>query len=129
MKTDVLAARCFLVLLLVPAWAGADVIPVGGDEFRTPGRFDPLRQRLNEHPRAVDRADAFCDGRPAGAACEVPGSPFAGGGAGVCTRRANLVDERIDETCVPRVAPVIDRGLPNCPWQPEARFCTRRPYG
>ena len=130
MKTSGLTARCFFVALLsISAWAHADLIAIGGDEQRTPGRFDALHKRLAEHPNAVDRADAFCDGRPAGATCVVPGSAFDGGGAGVCMRKANLVDERIDETCEPRVTPVINRGLPSGPWQPEASFCARRPYG
>lgn len=69
-----------LFLLLLPAKALADVIPVPLS-WRMHDQDGPL---LNtEYYHVVDR---YCDGRKVGDLCEVPGSPLEWAGKGTCER-------------------------------------------
>lgn len=83
-----------------------------------------LMQRFDANPRAVDVTDLYCEGRGVGDACEVPGGVLAGAGPGTCQRRMDVSNRRIELLCITPRLPPIDRGLPEDPWQADAKVCT-----
>lgn len=76
---------------------------------------------------AVDRVDQFCARKGINDPCRLPGSPFEGGGPGDCRREVNRKLMKIDLTCKPRHAPVIDRQVPeSAEYLPAAELCANR---
>lgn len=107
-------AVCTLLLAAATGSALADVLPLEAMH---------AEQRFREHPRAYDRADQWCAGKRLGAACALPGSAFAGGGAGTCERRIAHPGYTIDLVCHRDEEPHVDHALPDGPWQGDAQLC------
>lgn len=101
-----------MVCLATPAIA--DVLP--------PAVAD-AEQRLRANPKAYDRVDEFCAGKKPQAACVIPGSVFAGGGAGTCRNGINRGEGTIDLACVRNDEVAIDRRLPEGGFVSDERLC------
>lgn len=89
-----------------------------------PPRQLEAEQRLRENPKAFDRVDGFCAGRAVGAACTLPGTALAGGGAGLCRSSVTLPEGLIDLRCERTTRVVIDRGLPTTGFVLPPHVCT-----
>lgn len=111
-----LAGLCLMYATLVPAWA--DLVPPGAME---------ARERFAKHKDLFDRTDQFCRKKAIGAACEIPGTAFEGGGKGVCQRDLPDRASEIDLRCTLTNPPVIDRSVPNGPYRKDSQRCDGTP--
>lgn len=93
---------------MLSANAFADVLPPGSRE---------LAERYSKNPGAFDRTDEWCEGHGVGDPCVMPGNAFEGGGPGQCDRLVHRQDIQIDLRCVLKPQPVIERAIPDGPWQ------------
>lgn len=106
---------CFLLLLtLLTTMARADLLPPQASE---------VFERFSNNPRTFDRHDQWCEGRGVGTACQIPGTPFEGGGPGKCERIIHRAEYKIDLLCSLDPEPQIQRGLPDINWQAEKELC------
>lgn len=106
-------------LLIVSSLAVADVLP-------SPGFFERrFLERARSNPEAIDRTDQFCQGRTIGAACVVTGTPFEGGGEGICRRQVvnNFIERSLDLVCEIKNPPRVDRQISHSPVQENKGHC------
>ncbi len=109
------ARSLFLLTGLVfalPCWA--DLIPPGVDE---------LQQRASKQPNAIDRSDDYCKDKAINDACHIPGTPFDGGGAGLCRRYQNSQNLSLDLVCQVQEPLEIPRLIPNTPYMTNPHLC------
>lgn len=77
----------------------------------TPPHIRDAWTRLRDNPKTYDQADQFCRGKRLDEACELPGNPLQGGGAGVCRSPVNTRGE-IERACTRTTRVEIDRDVP-----------------
>lgn len=96
----------------------ADILPRGAME---------ARERFARHKNVFDRTDQFCRDKVIGAACEIPGTAFEGGGKGLCQRDLPDRASEIDLRCTLKAPIEIDRRVPDGPFRKDARRCDGSP--
>lgn len=81
-----------------------------------PEALKQATERMRADPTIYDRVDNFCEGRQIKDSCWMPGSVFAGGGAGTCKRQFQHDHKTsvttIDLVCLRNAKVTIDRKLP-----------------
>lgn len=86
-------------------------------------------ERLRADPTIYDRVDNFCQGRQRMDSCWMPGSVFAGGGAGTCKRQIQHDHgtgvTTIDLMCLRNAKVVIDRDLPTGGFALDPATCAK----
>lgn len=103
-----------LALTCLTGIAAADGMPPQAQEASA---------RFNNNPRTFDRYDPWCEGHGVDTACQIPGTPFEGGGPGKCERRIHKADYQIELRCILAPTPHMDRGLPDTNWRAEKHRC------
>lgn len=120
MQKTLSVGRGFVLILawgvLAFATAHADV---------TPPHIADAWTRLRNNPKTYDQADQFCRGKRLDDACELPGNPLQGGGAGVCRSSVNARGE-IERACVRTTRVEIDNGVPSGGFVASPALC--KPY-
>lgn len=91
----------------------------------TPPHIANAWARLRDNPKTYDVVDQFCRGKSLDDACELPGNPLQGGGAGVCRSSVNTGGE-IERACVRTAHVVIDSGVPPGGFVASPSLC--KPY-
>lgn len=102
-----------LLGLLLSASCVADVLPPA---------YGQALERLR-NTQVWDQEDQYCAGKRPQEHCTVAGTPFEGGGAGVCQRDVPRNGAEILLSCERRPAPQIERSLPNGPYAAEPSTC------
>ena len=69
------------------------------------------QKRFNDNPSLYDKTDKYCQDKKIGAACQISGTVFEGGGKGKCERA--LVNVKIALACQRDEQVTIDRKLPD----------------
>lgn len=110
-------------LVLILAWGVLACATAHADV--TPPYIADAWARLRNNPKTYDRADQFCRGKRLDDACELPGNPLQGGGAGVCRSSVNAGGE-IERACVRTTHVAIDRGVPSGGFVASSSLC--KPY-
>jgi hypothetical protein len=72
---------------------------------------------------AWDLEDQFCAGKQDKDRCEIPGTPFEGGGPGICKRDVPYRATKIELTCALDRRPLMFGGNPEGPYLADSATC------